>query len=385
MSQRHKVIAVIGTRPEAIKMAPVIAALRDRDDRLITRVLVTAQHRELMDEVLALFHITPDDDLDVMTADQTQHHVAATIIARIAPVLAREQPDWVVVQGDTTTTLAVALAAFYAGVRVAHVEAGLRTYDRHNPFPEEMNRTLVSRLADLHFAPTTTAAQRLEREGIEPRSVLVTGNPVIDALFQVLGQHPDTAEARPPQEPAGVRTVLLTAHRRESFGPGLEHICQAVATICARYGDRVAIHFPVHPNPNVKAVAERLLGDVPQVQLLPPLPYSALVPLLRGAFLVLTDSGGLQEEAPSLGIPVLVLRDKTERIEAARAGTVQLVGTDPTRIVDAFSTLWTDAAAYEAMARTRNPYGDGRAAARIAAALCGETVVPFAADEPAEA
>ncbi len=370
---RTSVLVVIGTRPEAIKMAPVVHALRARSAQVDVQVAVTAQHRDLLDEPLASFGIEPEHDLDLMRPGQTPNTVAAAVLGGLAPILDAVRPDWVLVQGDTTTAFAAALAAFHGGIRVGHVEAGLRTGRRHDPFPEEVNRSMIARLADVHFAPTPRNRDNLVREGVDAGDVVVTGNTVIDALAWMR----ERLGPSPPVE-AG-RTVLVTAHRRESFGPGIENICTAIERLCDRYGDAVTFEFPVHPNPNVYNVVHQRLGDRPQVRLFPPLDYAAMVDLLTHAFLVLTDSGGLQEEAPSFGKPVLVLRRVTERDEAVDAGTVQLVGTDPDRIVDGFTSLWDDPDAYARMAQAINPYGDGRASARIVAHLLGEAFTPFEA------
>jgi UDP-N-acetylglucosamine 2-epimerase (non-hydrolysing) len=362
------VFCVFGTRPEAIKLAPVVAELRFRVGIDCT-VAVTGQHRELLDEVLDLFGIVPDHDLDIMTAGQTPSQVAARVLGAIDGLLAKTEPDWVLVQGDTTTAMAVALGAFHGRVRVAHVEAGLRSHDRLRPFPEEVNRRLVGMVADLHFAPTRSARDNLLAEGVAEADVVVTGNTVVDAFLDVAGR---------PFEPAGTplaglplddgRLVVLTAHRRESFGPPLREAFEAVRELAGRYGD-VRIVYPVHPNPDVQGLAREVLGGVDRVHLVPPLDYRRFAGLLARATLVLTDSGGIQEEAPSVGVPVLVLRDVTERPEAVAAGTARLVGTAAGRIVAEAARLLDDPAAHAAMARAGNPYGDGRARVRIADAL----------------
>ncbi len=395
-----KVLTVLGTRPEAIKLAPVIHELQRRAARNALRpvVCVTGQHRQMLDQVLRLFAIVPDHDLNIMEVDQSPARVAAAVLTRLEPVLQAEAPDWVLVQGDTTTVAAGALAAYYARIRVGHVEAGLRTQDKWQPFPEEINRRVAGAIADLHFAPTARARENLLREGVPACQVVVTGNPVIDALHWVaahpappavtallsqLGLPPDGA-APGWLEPRrlGPRLVVVTAHRRENFGRPLEGICAALQTLAERYAGAVRIVYPVHLNPHVWEPVHRLLGHVPYITLLPPLDYLPLVHLLKRAHLVLTDSGGIQEEAPGLGVPVLVLREVTERPEAVDAGTVQLVGTDPDRIVAAAVRLLEDPEAHTAMARCVNPYGDGRAAARIVAALLGEPVEPFAGAGP---
>jgi len=379
-------------------MAPVVGELRRRavSDGVRPVVCVTAQHRQMLDQVLALFGIAPDYDLDVMQGNQTPTGVASAVLAGLEPVLQHERPDWVLVQGDTTTVAAAALAAFYAGTRVGHVEAGLRTYDKWRPFPEEINRRIAGAIADLHFAPTERARQNLLKEGVPTEQVFVTGNPVIDALQWVAGQ-PPTAEALEILRRAGVaegrleeasaasgerdgegpRLLLVTAHRRESFGAPIERICLALREIALRYHRGVSIVYSVHLNPNVWEPAHRLLRGLPNVVLTPPVDYATLVHVMKRSYLVLTDSGGIQEEAPGLGVPVLVLRDVTERPEGVEAGTVRLVGTDRERIVREVARLLVDAGAYERMARAVNPYGDGRASQRIVAALLGEPVEPF--------
>lgn len=368
-----KMLVVFGTRPEAIKLAPVIRELqaRSHDCRLQTLICVTGQHREMLDQVLSLFGLTSDFDLNVMTHNQSPSQVAAMVLANLEPVLRAEKPDWVVVQGDTTTTMAAALAAFMARVRVVHVEAGLRTWDKGQPFPEEMNRRVVSVVADLHCAPTEWARQNLLREGVPEQRIRVTGNTVIDALHWVRAQPFDLGTLRLDAtafEP-GRKLILVTAHRRENFGVPLENVCAALRELAASQEHRVHVVYPVHLNPNVSQPVHHLLGDVPNITLLEPLDYLPLVHLLQRAYLVLTDSGGLQEEAPGLGVPVLVLRDVTERPEAVEAGTARLVGTDTQSIVVAVQQLLTDAQVYQQMARAVNPYGDGRAARRIVDAL----------------
>jgi len=374
-----KVLAVLGTRPEAIKMAPVIRELRRHPGRVDCRVCVTAQHRQMLDQVLHLFDIVPDHDLDVMAEDQSPTQVASIVLARLEPILRAERPDWVLVQGDTTTVLAASIAAFYARARVAHVEAGLRTYDRWQPFPEEINRRVASVVADLHLAPTDWARDNLLREGVPEDSIRVTGNPVIDALHWAASLPYDPAGGPLEAVPREGRLLLVTAHRRENFGRPLEEICLALADLAGAAGGDLHVVYPVHPNPNVQGTVQRLLGGRPHVTLTPPLDYLPLVHLLKRACLVLTDSGGIQEEAPGLGKPVLVLREVTERPEAVAAGTVQVVGTGRERIVAAARRLLDDPEAYAAMAHAVNPYGDGRAAGRIVAALLGEAVEPWRA------
>jgi UDP-N-acetylglucosamine 2-epimerase (non-hydrolysing) len=370
-----RVLSVFGTRPEAIKMAPVVLELERRLE-VTSRVCVTGQHREMLDEVVELFGIRPDYDLDVMRPGQSPTAVAGEILRRLEPVLAEERPDWVLVQGDTTTAAAAALAAFYSGASVAHVEAGLRSHEPREPFPEEVNRRIAGVIADLHFAPTAGARHNLLREGVPPEAVVVTGNTVIDALRRASGL-PPSATCPLATLPADRRIVLLTAHRRESFGAPLERICAAVSTLTQRFPELQFV-FPVHPNPAVRATVGRTLAGNPRVTLLEPLGYRDLVELLERSWVVLTDSGGLQEEAPSLGKPVLVLREVTERHEGVEAGTVRLVGTRTERIVEEASTLFESPGEYALMSESVNPYGDGHAARRIAQALLGEPAPDWA-------
>jgi UDP-N-acetylglucosamine 2-epimerase (non-hydrolysing) len=365
----HKLLFIFGTRPEAIKLCPVIRYLRERCPGFLARTCVSAQHRSMLDQVLASFEVVPDHDLDLMRPGQTLAQLTARIVSALEPVLRGEAPDMVLVQGDTTTTFAAALTAFYRRIPVGHVEAGLRTGDLRQPFPEELNRVLTARLSDLHFAPTESAARNLLADGVPECRIRVTGNTGIDAVLYVR----DALDCRripacewPFLDPAK-RLLVVTAHRRESFGPGLERICSALARL-ARRGD-VQIAFPVHRNPRVLDPVNRILGGLPGVFLMDPLDYVPFVDLMRRAYLLITDSGGIQEEAPSLGKPVLVMREKTERPEAVAAGTVILVGTDEDRIVAEAERLLTDEAEYGRMCRVHNPYGDGNASARIVAAL----------------
>ncbi|GAA3931556.1 UDP-N-acetylglucosamine 2-epimerase (non-hydrolyzing) VpsA [Luteimonas lutimaris] len=376
-----KVMVVFGTRPEAIKMAPVVSRLRDTPG-VDTLVAVTAQHRQMLDQVLELFSITPDDDLDVMEPGQTLPGLFNRILSGMTGVLEQRRPDLVLVHGDTSTTFASALAAFYARIPVGHVEAGLRTGNLHAPWPEEANRRLTAPLTSLHFAPTERSSANLLSEGTPASSVSVTGNTVIDALLDVVDKiesqpalRDDLAARFPFLDPAK-RLVLVTGHRRENFGDGFEQICGALAELADR-GD-VQVVYPVHLNPNVQEPVKRILADKPGVVLIEPQDYLPFVYLMSRAHLILTDSGGVQEEAPSLGKPVLVMRETTERPEAVEAGTVQLVGTDRARIVAAATRLLDEPEAYEAMSKAHNPYGDGRAAGRIAAVIArfAETLRP---------
>lgn len=382
-----RVLSIFGTRPEAVKMAPVVHALAEAPG-ITSLVCVTAQHRQMLDQVLDLFKIHPDVDLDLMQPDQNLADLTAEIFTHLDPVLADLQPDWILVQGDTTTVMASSLAAYYRRIRVGHVEAGLRTDDKWQPFPEEINRRLASVVTDLHFAPTGWARQNLLRENIPARSIVVTGNPVIDALQAVVKMPPTPevlglferigipyfADGAGSQSPQGApHLVLVTAHRRENFGEPLENICAALTRLAETYGDTIRIVYPVHLNPNVQAPVHRLLGGIPNITLLPPLDYLPMVHLMKHASLVLTDSGGLQEEAPAFGIPVLVMRQVTERPEGVQAGTVRLVGTDAQEIFNQARRLLDDPQAYAGMAQAINPYGDGRAAGRIVQALLQTT------------
>jgi UDP-N-acetylglucosamine 2-epimerase (non-hydrolysing) len=358
------VLVVFGTRPEAIKLAPVIAALRTQAPVIRTRVAVTAQHREMLDQVLSLYGIRPDHDLNLMRPRQSLTHITTRSLERVGRLIEAERPDLALVQGDTTTTFAAALAAFYRRVAVGHVEAGLRTYDKHRPFPEEMNRCLTSHLADWHYAPTKSAREALIREGIPASRIRVTGNTVIDAVLAMAAK-PLTRSPVPGWRPDRSRRLLLvTAHRRENFGEPLKEICRALLALADRYPD-VDVIYPVHLNPSVRGPVRSLLGKNPRIHLTPPLGYHPFVALMKQATLILTDSGGIQEEAPSLGKPVLVLREVTERPEAVEAGTVRVVGPFSKRIVSAARELLDDPRAYRRMARRVNPYGDGKASARI--------------------
>lgn len=376
-----KILSVIGTRPEVIKLAPIIRELGTRRE-VQSVVCVTAQHREMLDSALELFKIKPDYDLDVMAENQTPAQVASAILAKLDPILQQEQPDWVLVQGDTTTTAAAALGAFYGRVRVGHVEAGLRTFDKWHPFPEEINRRVTSAIGDLHFAPTVRAKRNLMREGVAEETIAVTGNPVIDALEWVaqLAPTPEVEELFSRLDLPDRRLILVTAHRRENWGPPLKNICLALREIAAARPD-VEIVYPVHLNPNITEPVHRLLDGVPNIVLLPPVDYLMTVHLMRQASIVVTDSGGIQEEAPSLGKPVLVLRQVTERPEAVEAGAVKVIGTEQQVIVNEISRLLDDSAERERMARAVNPYGDGRASGRIVAAILGEPFLPFESAE----
>jgi UDP-N-acetylglucosamine 2-epimerase (non-hydrolysing) len=367
---RLRVLVVMGTRPEAIKMAPVVRALQARPEAFDARVCATAQHREMLDQVLDLFEIVPDIDLDLMQPGQSLSGLGARVLSSLDSVLVSEHPDWVLVQGDTTTVMMAALAAQHRQVRVGHVEAGLRTGDRRNPFPEEMNRVVADHVSDLCFAPTETTRRNLLREAIPASQIRVTGNTVIDALLEVSGKTwnpmPDSALVGLPCDR---EWLLVTAHRRENHGRPLKDICRALQRIAQERGDQVHIIYPVHRNPKVWDPVHSLLGHSAGITLVPPVDYRALIYLMGRCRLVLTDSGGLQEEAPSLDKPVLVLRETTERPEAVSAGATRVVGTDSERIVAETYRLLDDSAAYAQMASAQNPYGDGHAAERIADAL----------------
>jgi UDP-N-acetylglucosamine 2-epimerase (non-hydrolysing) len=367
-----KVMFVFGTRPEAIKMAPLVKGLQAQAGLIDTVVCVTAQHREMLDQVLQLFEIEPRHDLNIMKPGQDLFDITGNILAGLKPVLLAEKPDLMLVHGDTTTTLAASLAAYYAQVPVGHVEAGLRTGNKLAPYPEEMNRRLTGALVDVHYAPTTAAQDNLLREGVSPGSILVTGNTVIDALLAVVHKlrHDERAQRELSERFAFLnpqrRLILVTGHRRENFGEGFQNICLALADIAAEHPD-VEILYPVHLNPNVRQPVAEILAarQLSNVHLIDPVDYLPFVYLMDRSFLIITDSGGVQEEAPSLGKPVLVMRDTTERPEAVAAGTVRLVGTSRSRIASETRRLLQDESAYAAMSRAHNPYGNGRAVERI--------------------
>lgn len=368
-----KVLSVFGTRPEAIKMAPLVLALA-ADERFDARVCVTGQHREMLDQVLDLFAIQPAFDLNIMKPGQDLTDITTAILQGMKGVFAQFKPDVLLVHGDTATTLATTLAAYYQQIPVAHVEAGLRTGNLYSPWPEEANRKLTSALAALHFAPTETSSQNLQREGVPANNIVVTGNTVIDALLEVVNKLKNNADLQQrfgeqfafllPER----RIVLVTGHRRESFGNGFERICQALLDTAQTFPE-VDIVYPVHLNPNVREPVNRLLAGIANIHLIEPLDYLPFVYLMNRAYIILTDSGGIQEEAPSLGKPVLVMRDTTERPEAVQAGTVKLVGTEGVAITQHLRELLTDAAAYQRMSFAHNPYGDGQACQRIVKAL----------------
>lgn len=374
-----KVMTVFGTRPEAIKMAPVVLELQKHADRIQTIVAVTAQHRQMLDQVLDLFQITPDYDLDIMSQWQTLYDITTKSLMGLKDVLAKEKPDLVLVHGDTTTTFAGALASYYQQVPVGHVEAGLRTGDIYSPFPEEMNRKLTGAIAAIHFAPTATAKANLLKENVNPSHIYVTGNTVIDALMMTVAGDYDFGDDLKDVDFHNHRVILLTTHRRENLGEPMRHIYKALRRIIEEIPD-TEIVFPVHRNPLVRKVVEEELAGVDRIHLIDPMEYEPFANLMSLSSLVLTDSGGIQEEAPSLGKPVLVLRNTTERPEAVEAGTVRLIGTDKDVVYAETKRLLTDQAAYDAMSNAVNPYGDGKASQRIVQAIlhvfAGEEAVP---------
>jgi UDP-N-acetylglucosamine 2-epimerase len=371
-----KILSVFGTRPEAIKMAPIIRELRIQD-HITNLVCVTAQHREMLDQVLKLFDIVPDYDLNIMRPGQTPNQVVSRVIAELEPLLTDLRPDWIMIQGDTTTVMAAAIAARHLKIKIGHVEAGLRTGDMDNPFPEEMNRVIADAISDLHFVPTIRSRDNLLREGIANEKIVITGNTVIDALLAVANRTWEPAVDHPlfsiiNRKAMGSRLILVTVHRRENFGVPLQDICKSLKEIARCSTEPLHFVLPVHLNPNVRGPVHEMLGDLPNFSLIPPLDYLSLVNIMKRSALILTDSGGIQEEAPSLGVPVLVLRKVTERPEGVEAGTVRVVGVDPEEIVKQTLHLLTNTHAYQSMAQAVNPYGDGHAAERIVARLLQE-------------
>ncbi|MAO15876.1 UDP-N-acetylglucosamine 2-epimerase (non-hydrolyzing) [Muricauda ruestringensis] len=367
---KKKNLIVFGTRPEAIKMAPLVKQFENYTDEFETKVCITAQHREMLDQVLSFFEIKPDYDLNLMKPNQNLYGLTADIILNLKEVLEEFEPDYVYVHGDTTTTMATSIAAFYSGSRVCHVEAGLRTFNKKSPFPEEMNRCVTGVVSDIHFAPTETSKENLLKENKPSDSVVVTGNTVIDALkISVAKVSSSTYEDEEINRlsqilNANKKLILVTGHRRENHGEGFLNICEALKEVSQKYSD-VQIVYPVHLNPKVQEPVYKILGDLPNIELIAPLSYPSFVWLMNQSYLIITDSGGVQEEAPSLGKPVLVMRDTTERPEAVDAGTVILVGTDKNLIVSKASKLLEDEDAYEKMTKLHNPYGDGKASERI--------------------
>ncbi|MFV1859312.1 MAG: non-hydrolyzing UDP-N-acetylglucosamine 2-epimerase [Anaerolineales bacterium] len=367
MSEPLRALSIFGTRPEAIKMAPVLKRLSE-SAAVESIVCITAQHREMLDQVLELFDIHPDYDLDIMLPAQPLNELTANVFLGLEPVIDAVQPDWVLVQGDTTTVMSAALLAYYHRVKVGHVEAGLRTGDKYQPFPEEINRRVLGAVADLHFAPTARAQDNLLRESVPPEKIVVTGNTVIDALNVVI-ERPVDLFTGPLAGLEHQKIILVTAHRRENFGEPLERIFEALREIAQHYEGSTHLIYPVHLNPRVQDPARRMLSGVPNIHLIGPMAYLPMVHLIKRAHIILTDSGGIQEEAPGLGTPVLVMRERTERPEAIEAGTALLVGTDTDRIVSEVRRLMDEPQAYTAMATAVNPFGDGHAAERIVEAL----------------
>lgn len=368
MNKKPVILTIFGTRPDAVKMAPLVRTIEKSDD-FISKVCVTAQHRQMLDQVLRIFDIKPDYDLDIMKDRQTLGGVTKTALEGLEDVLAKLKPDIVLVHGDTTTAFTASLAAFYAKIPVGHVEAGLRTYDKYFPYPEEMNRKLTGCIADLHFAPTITNYNNLIKEGVNPESIHITGNTVIDALKVLVSENYSFENDYLNKiDYTEKRIIAVTAHRRENLGKPLENICLAFKEIVQKYPD-VEIVYPVHLNPAVQETVRSILGNLPRIHLLDPIQVRDMHNLMSRSYLVLTDSGGLQEEAPSLGKPVLVLRNETERPEAVKAGTVKVIGTDTQRIVKETELLLNDKAEYQRMAHSVNPYGDGHASERILQAV----------------
>lgn len=388
MTKKIKVLSIFGTRPEAIKMAPVLRELEKYPERIFSQVCITGQHRDLLFQVLKLFDIQPDFNLNIMRPDQTLTEVASLTLGKLEPILQRVRPDWVLVQGDTTTAMAASLAAFYARVKVGHLEAGLRTHDRLIPFPEEANRKISTVVSHVHFAPTESAKQNLMNEGVQENNIFVTGNTGIDTLMWVLNRQFPSVTMKSTIEQminngdlkgysVDKKIILVTAHRRENHGKPLENVCLALKEIADKHGDEFQIIFPVHLNPAVQEPVHRLIGNIPNILLAPPLDYLSAVYLLKRAYLILTDSGGIQEEASALGKPVLVLRNVTERLESIEHGPGFIVGTDYEEIVKKTKKLLEDKAYYRNMAKPCFPYGDGQAAKRIVKILLGEPATPF--------
>ena len=373
-----KVMSVIGTRPEAIKMAPVIKSLVNYPEEVESVVCVTAQHREMLDQALRIFAIVPDYDLNLMNPNQSLSLLTANILTALDNVMISEKPDWVLVQGDTTTAMVASLVAYYHRIKLGHVEAGLRTNDKFQPFPEEINRRITDILADAYFAPTQNSRMNLLKEGICSESIVVTGNTVIDALMMISQRIADQPlDSRLSTSLQNRLLVLVTVHRRESFGKPLEDICNALSRIASAYPDKIQIVYPVHLNPNVRKTVYEILSGIPNISLIEPVNYEELVGLMSNAYLILTDSGGIQEEAPSLHKPVLVLRDVTERPEAIEAGAAKLIGTDADRIYSETVRLIEEPESYFRMSNAINPYGDGQASQRIVQFLLGQPIEGF--------
>jgi UDP-N-acetylglucosamine 2-epimerase (non-hydrolysing) len=373
-----KVLTVIGTRPEAIKMAPVINSLKNYSEEVKSVICVTGQHREMLDQVLKIFGIFPDYDLNLMQPNQSLSLLTANLLMALDEVITKEKPDWILVQGDTTTAMVAGLVAYYHRIKLGHVEAGLRTHDKFQPFPEEINRRIADILADAYFAPTQSSRMNLLKEGIHPELIMVTGNTVIDALITIsqrVANRPLDTSLSPAIK--NRLLILVTVHRRESFGKPLEDICQALIRIASKYQDKIHIVYPVHLNPNVRKTVYEMLSGIPNISLIEPVNYEELVSFMSKAYLILTDSGGIQEEAPSLHKPILVLREMTERPEAIEAGAAKLVGTDTDRIYSEVVRLIEEPESYGQMSKTINPYGDGQAAQRIVRFLLGQPIEQF--------
>ncbi len=358
-----KILIVFGTRPEAIKMAPVINEFKKFPEKIILKVCVTAQHREMLDQILVFFNIKPDYDLDIMRANQSLYSLTSSIILGMQPILEDFMPDYVFVHGDTTTTLATSIASYYANSKVCHVEAGLRTHDKRSPFPEEINRAVTGRIADIHFAPTQRAKNNLLAENIKSEDILITGNTVIDALLLTLQKQEENSFNLKNILLPGKQLILVTGHRRENFGQGFKNLCYALKEISKI--DNIQIVYPVHLNPNVQKPVFEILGKLDNIKLIPPMQYEEFVFLMKKSKLIITDSGGIQEEAPTLGIPVIVTRETSERPEAIEAGSAILVGTDKQKIVEITRKLLNDKMFYESMSKQHNPYGDGSASSKI--------------------
>ncbi len=365
--QKLKVLSVFGTRPEAVKMAPVIKALENSPD-IESIVCITAQHREMLDQVLALFNITPDIDLDLMKKNQTLADLTARILQTLSPVIQSVQPEWILAQGDTTTVMTTTLLGYYHQIKVGHIEAGLRTHNKWEPFPEEINRRIAGVVADLHFAPTQHSKENLLREGVPDDHIKVTGNTVIDALNEISSREPDSATKSLLASlgiPSKKKLVLVTVHRRENFGEPMKRIFTAINKLAEKYKNDVQFVYPVHLNPKVQEPARQILGGTPNIQLIDPISYLQIIHIIKNALLVLTDSGGIQEEATAMHIPTLVLRNVTERPEGVEAGVLKLVGDDPETIMSEFSNLVDNPSVYSTMAQIENPFGDGHAAKKI--------------------
>lgn len=372
MGNKIKLLNIIGTRPEAVKMSPVIQIAREHPD-IESYLCVTAQHRQMLDQVLSVFDIKPDFDLNLMQPNQSLAQITASILTNLEPILTKVNPDWIFVQGDTTTVMTAALLSFYNRIKIGHIEAGLRTRDKWQPFPEEINRRIAGVVADLHLAPTQGARQNLLNEGVEDWRIYVTGNPAIDAL-RIITSRPAPADVQNLFDQYhigqnGKKLILVTAHRRENFGQPIIDICTALKTIAEQYQDQVHILYPVHLNPNIQEPVYRLLGPVSNITLLPPLDYLPMAHLLKAAYLVLTDSGGIQEEAAGLHKPALVMREVTERPEGVAAGVLKLVGTNPEKIISHVRELLEDQVIYHQMSQSKNPFGDGYAAEKIIKSL----------------